>query len=57
MEEFDVVLCAGVVQAGHEAVPTGDDCRREADGDCLVLQRQCAAGRLESLLGTDAAYP
>ena len=34
----------------------GDDCRGEADGDCLVLQRQCAAGRSESIFGAYAAY-
>ena len=57
VEEFDVVLYANMVQAGYKAIPTGDDCRGEADGDSIVLQRQCAAGRLKSLLGTNAAYP
>ena len=39
VEEFDVLLHAWLVQAGHEAVPTGNDCRGEADGDCLAFQR------------------
>ena len=38
MEEFDVMLCTWVVQEGHEAFPTSDDCRRKADGDCIVFQ-------------------
>ena len=46
-----------VVQAGYETVSSGDDCRGETNGDSLVLQQQCAAGRPQSLLGTDAAYP
>ena len=73
VEEFYVVLYANMVQTGYKAIPTSNDCRGEADGDSIVLQRQCAAGRPErdsivlqrqcaagrpeSILGPDAAYP
>ena len=36
--QFDFTLIDRTIDVAHEAVPTGDDCRGETDGDCLVLQ-------------------